>query len=105
MAVGTLVWKNLKEITADKAQTKTADCINVKRLKQRPVPNRNALGMPNSYIFPNIMLLRILAEALERPHRFELWFVSDLLPIFLANIFIDLNYVCIKRIQTILFTP
>ena len=50
------------------------------------------------------VLLRILAETLERTHRFEFWLVSDLLPIFLANIFIDLNYVRIKRIKAVLLT-
>ena len=50
------------------------------------------------------VLLRILAETLERAHRFEFWFVSDLLPIFLANILIDLNYVRIKRIKAVLLT-
>jgi hypothetical protein len=50
-------------------------------------------------------LLGILAAAFERALVFELWFVSDLQPVLLADVFIDLHHICIKRIEAVLLAP
>ena len=54
---------------------------------------------------PAGVLLRILSDAFEETLSFQLRAISNLQPVFFAHIFINLDDVRIKGIETILLAP